>query len=51
MTEDKLQAELSNIRECYFEYPTKPIKPDEAMARQHIYYLLGVIDAMTRTQK
>lgn len=46
MSEDKLKDELQNIRDQYFEYPTKSIRPEEAIARQNVHYLLGVIDAL-----
>lgn len=46
--EEALKAELSNIREIYFEYPIEPVAPEICMARQKIHYLLGVIDAMMR---
>lgn len=44
--ETKMTTEVNNIREQYFEYPTKPMKPQEVVDRQNIYYLLGVIDAL-----
>lgn len=43
----KLFNEIANIREQYFEYPTEPVSPENAIARQNIHYLLGVIDALT----
>ncbi len=51
MDKSKLLEEISNIREQYFEYPTKSVRPDEAVARQNIHYLLGVIDALLREIK
>jgi hypothetical protein len=49
--EDKIFSEISNIREQYFEYPTKSVRPEDAVARQNIHYLLGVIDALMHTKK
>lgn len=43
---NRVDSELSSIREIYANYPDEPVSADMSGARQAISYLLGVVEAL-----